>query len=260
MKRTSNLRASLVLAVFIACISCDQVNQETLENANCDGLVDGVYEFPALPANHRMSQDGVTAFWQIPAGVLECISTEGLVLTNLNYPGASLILASSSTIQNGYIAAVRTRFNGAAELETRPDRGSALVEVYKKVDPLAYGANWTEVQKGDLAFEIMYLEVIIGQYAHLEAMTPAEKHVLATALLTNLDRKKESDVHGGLGQMTTTAVMMRMMKNDKFPPFMQVYDSENPVWQGLEGFSFASAETIELVKQLSKDYLGTLKP
>lgn len=260
MKRISNLRASLVLAAFIACASCDQVNQETLENANCEGLVDGVYEFPALPANHRMSQDGVTAFWQIPAGVLECISTEGLVLTNLNYPGASLILASSSTIQNGYIAAVRTRLNGAAELEKRPDGGTALVEVYSRVDPLAYGANWTDVQKGDFSFGIMYLEVIIGQYSNLEVMTHAEKHRLVTALLKNLDRKKESEIHGGLGQATTTAVLMRMMKNDKFTPFMQVYDSNSPTWQGLEGFSFATAETIELVRQLSQDFLATLKP
>jgi hypothetical protein len=260
MKRISNLRASLVLAAFIAFISCDQVNQETLENSNCEGLVDGVYEFPALPANHRMSQEGVTEFWQIPAGILECISTEGLILTKLNYPGASLILASSSTLQNGYIAAVRSRFNGAAELERRPDRGTELVNMYETVDPLGYGANWTEVEKGNFSFGIMYLEIIIGQYANLEAMTASEKHDLASALLKNLDRKNESDIHGGLGQMTTTAVLMRMMKNDKFNPFMQVYDSSSPVWQGLEGFSFASSETVELVKRLSKDYIAILKP
>jgi hypothetical protein len=191
---------------------------------------------------------------------LECISTEGLIVTNLNYPNAGLIFASSSTIQNGYTAAVRARFNGAAELEERPDRGEALVEVYKRVDPLAYGANWTELEKGNFSFGIIYLEIIIGQYANLDAMTKAEKSILVTALLKNLERKNESDIHGALGQATTTAVLMRMMKNDEFTPFMQVYVSASPAWQGLEGFMFASEETVALVKELSQDYLEILKP
>lgn len=253
------LRFTILLGVGLL-FSCNEINQETLENSSCEGLVDGVYEFPVLPATHQFSQEGIVEFWQIPTAILECISTEGLILTKLNYPNAGLMYASSSTIQNGYIWAVQARFNGAAELEARPDRGAALVDVYKRVDPLAYGANWTGVEKGKFSFGIMYLEIIIGQYANLEAMTKAEKRILVTALLKNLDRKNKSDIHGGLGQATTTAVLMRMMKNDEFAPFMQVYVSDSQAWQGLEGFTFASVETMALVKQLSQDYLEILKP
>lgn len=259
MKTNLKLRLTILLGIGLL-FSCNEINEETLENSSCEGLVDGVYEFPVLPATHRFSQEGIVEFWQVPAAILECISTEGLILTNLNYPNAGLIFASSGTSQIGYTTFVRARFNGAAELEARPDRGAALVEVYKRVDPLAYSANWTGLEKGNFSFGIIYLEIIIGQYANLEAMTKAEKLILVNALLKNLDRKNESDIHGALGQSTTTAVLMRMMKNDEFTPFMQVYVSDSPTWQGLEGFMFASEETMALVKELSQDYLEFLKP
>lgn len=59
----------------------------------CDDLVKGVYKFPELPENNHMTSQEVTEFWDLPADICGCITTEGLIETCLDYPNLSLIMA-----------------------------------------------------------------------------------------------------------------------------------------------------------------------
>ncbi len=125
-----NRQIIILFLAIIALVSCKKKNP-------CDILVNGIYQFPELPENHNMTSQEVTEFWDLPEDICECITTEGLIETCINYPDLRLVHAGLN-IQSGYDLLVRANFRGIRELETRPDRGTYLLKKYKTIDPVGY--------------------------------------------------------------------------------------------------------------------------
>ena len=225
----------------------------------CDDLVNGVYQFPALPKNHTMTSQQVTEFWDLPQDICGCITTEGLVETCLNYPDLRLIFAGSSP-QSGYDLLVKDRFGGIRELEGRLDRGRCLLNKFQTLDPLGYDPNWEPVEIGRFTFNIYYVEIIFSQYVNLKLLTNDEKILLIETATVMYDKmKSDIEIYSLWGLECTTTLSGRLMLQDSYEPFVKTYNENELVWELLTYYGPTSWETVELVNNLSKEYLTYLK-
>lgn len=98
--------------------------------------------------------------YNIPAEILEKISTEELVKTCLSYPEWRLINAYDN-LQIGF-ANVIGLFNGFHELFKRNDAAKELIKVFEKLDPTAINTNWTPLQKGIFSFQFTRIEMLLS--------------------------------------------------------------------------------------------------
>lgn len=243
----------LFALIVLASFSCKKKDP-------CDELVNGVYQFPALPENHStMTSQEVTEYWDLPQDICGCITTEGLIETCLNYPDLRLIMAGSNP-QSGYDLLVKARFRGIRELESRPDRGTFLLKKFQTLDPLGYDPNWEPVEIGRYNFTIYNVEIIFSQYANLELLTKAEKITLLESASVIYDKMKSDVENYSLwGLECTTTLSGRLMFQDKYEPFLQVYNENSLVRELITYYGPTSWETVESVNNLSKEYLTYLK-
>ncbi|MCP4179234.1 MAG: hypothetical protein GY756_15855 [bacterium] len=246
-----NKKFILILLVIGLISSCKK------EDA-CKDLINGVYQFPELPENHGWSREQIDEFRDLPEDICNCISTEGLIETIMNYPYLSLITAGSNP-QSGYNGLVRKRFRGSRELETRPDRGTYLLKKYKTLDPLGYNPDWEPVEIGGFHFYINDFELIISQYVNLESLTKKESIELIEKALSVYEKKKtDSDEYSTWGVARPMVIVSRMMLLSDFPSFMEVYNENNAVWEVNEYYYPVTYETLEIIYNLSIEYLEIL--
>jgi len=241
----------LLTILIVGIISCSKHNP-------CDDLVGGVYQFPELPENHGMSHEEIYQFWDLPADITECISTEGLIETCFSYPELRLIMAGSNP-QSGYDKLVKARFRGIRELETRPDRATCLLKKYLAVDPLGYDPNWELVEIGRYLFSIYNLEIIFSQQANLEPLTNHEIIELLETAISIYEKKKSDLNHGLFGLECTTTLLGRLMLQEEYEPFVNVYEENYWVRELIKYYGPTSIETTELVITFSEDFLKQLK-
>jgi hypothetical protein len=223
-------------------ISCEKDNP-------CDILENGVYPFPELPEDHDMTSQEVTEYWDLPKDICDCITTEGLIETCLNYPDLRLISAGANP-QSGYDM-VAERFRGFRELSSRSDRAKYLLKKYRSIDP--------EIDRVDyLVNNIWYYQIILSQYENLEAFTNIQEKIeLIEIAIETYDKLKANKEHI-FSLSTTTVVMARLMKLDNYQPFLDVYAENDIVWKMVECY-LTTYEAVGLIYTLSKDYLQTLK-
>jgi hypothetical protein len=228
------------------------------KNDPCDVLVNGVYQFPELPANHGMTSQELQDFLDLPADITECISTPGLVETCMNFPNLMLILAGQNP-QSGY-GLVRVRFRGVRELEQRPDRSTFLLAKYKTIDPLGYDPSWEPVQIG--VYSLFYLsnfEVIFSQYINLMPLTKQEQVELIETAIDVYDKMKIAPETYSLYSLECTATLMgRLMYQNGYEPMVELYNTNYWIFELLEYYGPAGFETVELVYDLAKEYLNHL--
>ncbi|MFC4873322.1 hypothetical protein [Negadavirga shengliensis] len=249
---------SVLLMSLSSLISCEFIGG-TSDRA-CRNLENGVYKFPELPENHGMTREEIDRFWDLPEDVASCISTEGLIQTLLDYPNLRLIMAGSNSPQHGYDALIRSRFLGARELETRRDRGTKLLERYKMVDPLGYDPDWDPVDIGHyLFYQVYYVEIILSQYIHLESLSEKEKTELV-AFARGIYETKRSDTKESSvwGLATSAAILSRLMKMDGFQPFLDAYQPQDIRWSVVEGYWPTTFDVVEIIYELSEEYLNQL--
>ncbi|MCD5383068.1 hypothetical protein LR002_03015 [Candidatus Gracilibacteria bacterium] len=247
-----NKKFVLILLVVGLIGSCEK-------QSPCDVLVNGVYQFPELPENHNMTSQEVTEFWDLPENICNCITTEGLIETIMNYPELRLITAGANP-QSGYNLLVRERFRGSRELESRPDRATYLLEKYKTLDPFGYNQDWEPAKIGAFIFYINDFELIISQYVNLEPLTGEERIELIEKVLSVYEKKKSnSDKYSTWSLSRTMVIASRMMKLSDFSPFMLVYIENNAVWEVNEYYYPVTYETLDIIYNLSIEYLDNLK-
>jgi len=244
-------KRALLIILIVGIISCSK-------HSPCDDLVGGVYQFPELPENHGMSHDEIYQFWDLPADIGECISTEGLIETCLNYPELRLIMAGSNP-QSGYDKLVKARFRGIRELETRPDRGTRLLKRYLTIDPLGYNPNWELVDIGHYLFSIYNLEIIFSQQANLEPLTNHEIIKLLETAISIYEKKKSDLNHGLFGLECTTTLLGRLMLQKEYEPFINAYEENYWVRELIKYYGPTSLEITELVVTFSENFLNQLK-
>jgi len=224
----------------------------------CADLVNGVYQFPELPENHIMTSQQISEFWDLPKNICGCITTEGLIETCLNYPDLKVIWAFTDT-QSAYDLQVKEKFRGVRELETRPDRGPCLLKKYKTLDPLGYDPNWEPVEIGRYHFNIYYVEIIFSQYANLEPLTKNEKISVIETAIVIFDKTKNDLTQSSFGLGFVTTLMGRLMYQNNYEPFIQEYNKNGTIRVLIDYYGGGGNKTLELIYDLSKDYLNYLK-
>lgn len=239
------------ITLLILLISCD-------ENP-CDNLKNGAYKFPEVPDEHDMNSEEVYDFVDLPKDISECITTEGLLETCLNYPYLSLIYAGYS-LQSGYSDLVSENFRGVRELEQRTDRGTCLLNKYLTFDPIGYDINWESAEIGKYKLTFLSFEVIFSQYVNLEALTEDEIIKTVERAINIYDITMDNiERHSILDLYCVTTLLSRIMYIENYESFLEIYDIDDNVWRLTEFYGPVNLETVELVYNLSLDYLEYLK-
>jgi hypothetical protein len=141
----------LILTIPLLCLFCRCANDlpaEPIPPGYWPAVADA-YVYPEGVTATVTSGEELRDAYQLPADVLESISTAGLIRSFLDYPllisyGLSSAL---SPIRNSYL--VYAQCNSIEELDRRPDRAEALLAYYKAVNPAIFKVD-------DLPLEILY--------------------------------------------------------------------------------------------------------
>jgi hypothetical protein len=176
------------------------------------------YVFPVKPGTEQWKQfktgQAMVDASQVPAEVLQRMSTEGLVETCLSYPLLFDIFAANN-LQIGF-QAVASSFNGLQELLRRPDAGRVLFKVYQTMDPEAVLSKEPSKQAA-FTFEFAHVELLLAQPAILNKLTPTERKLLTKESFAKFKAKDNHlDTFGGFGELTTALVLGRILEKDEF--------------------------------------------
>lgn len=131
------------------------------------------WEFPIKPGTPEWrklnTQSLKVQACQIPNDLLCNITTEKLVKLYLDYP-LLINITAFSTFHAG-IENLRNNFNGINELLSRNGSSELILEEYIKSNPNNIMNEWTEFQKGQFAFRIISLELILAQKEVLDKLS-----------------------------------------------------------------------------------------
>ena len=148
--------------------------------------IDEPYDFPLQPGmpewvDLKTHTDRLNAL-QIPEDILKRMTTKSLLETCLNYPMFGDVIAYN-TIKTG-IREVINNFNGFTELLKRKDVYILLSERFFSFDPSAINEEWPLIKKGGYPFELIKIELLLGQDIILESANYENKiSLLKEALL-----------------------------------------------------------------------------
>lgn len=221
--KTITISLLIIIAVSISINAQDYINIARSKNIDA-------YEFPIKPGTPEWgvlsSHTEMLEVCQIPEQILSNMSTEGLILTCLNYPMSRDMLAFKN-LQYG-VEIVISNFNGLRELLGRPDRSVKLLEVYRGMNPEGFDQEWTLVQKGKYAFEFVYIEILLSQDIIISNLKKSDKHLLLRECLLKFDSKqKYHEVYGIHSLKTTGLIIGRIVQKENFKPFKQkIFENE----------------------------------
>jgi len=220
--------------------------------------VSGVYDYPVKPGTAAWKALGshveMLKVCQIPDSNLTKMSTTDLVETVLNYP-LFLDALAYNWPQQGFDA-VSGQFNGLQELLKRPDAGTVLLAKYKAMDPKTLGQDWTDLQKGGYAFKFMYIEMLLAQPTILNRLTAEQEQELVREQLVKTDAKRQSEIYGGLSQVSSLWVIARVLEQVNYAPFMNAI-AANSYYRGfVDKGSFADDTILLNIIKQAQGYLG----
>lgn len=193
-----------------------------------DSLLD-VYEYPIKPGtpewrNLKSGAEMIETL-QIPDSILSKMSTEGLVVTCLNYPSLWHMGAYDS-YQRG-VEIVMKRFNGFVELSKRADAGTFLMKEYLKLDPDDLDPDWSAIQKGGFQFQFMHLEMILSQRQFLEKLSHDERIALLKNSLDKYTAKVFSESYKSTFIWKTNVLLIgRILLVEEDSEFKNRYDHD----------------------------------
>jgi hypothetical protein len=240
----------LILFLFIS-LGCEKKNP-------CKDLQNGIFISPELPANQTMTSAQVNNYLDMPKDIAECISTEGLIESILNYPFVGLISAGS-TSQSGYVL-LKSKYRGLSELEKRGDRGKCLLKKYQSRDPLDFDKSWELVKIGKYLLTGFYLEVILSQYINLRDLDTQDFKNMFLRSLEGYDLENtEPDYFGYAGLAFSTATLARMMLINNYEPFVSLYNTDDIVFSFTETYSPDDPSLIELIHEMALEYSKKIK-
>lgn len=183
-----------------------------------------VYDYPIKPGTDEWAalrnNDHKIEVCQIPEDILENMSTEGLTETVLDYPLLFGMMAYS-TVQYGFDK-VSSDFNGLQELLNREDGGSEIMALYCATDPAAIEDDWTDIEKGEYAINLMHIEIILAQEEILDSLTSTQLRVLVEECLIKYHQKQQvPEAYGNYGLQSTLRLMGRVLEHENYGPFME---------------------------------------
>lgn len=172
------------------------------------------YDFPIKPGSAKWQsfksvQDMYDAC-QIPSDILKNLSTKALIQTCLNYP-ASAVLLIHNTPQQGF-EEWKQKFNGIQELYKREDAVPELLSIYSAFDVSGYYNLVSDNQKGEHAFRLKIIEIIIVQNDVINKLiTSQQKQLLKSCLLKY--EKMETNEGFGFANLESTGRIISKISN-----------------------------------------------
>lgn len=216
------------------------------------------YDFPIRPGTDEWralgSHDDMVEACQIPEKLLREMSTEGLIETVLNYPLFMDMLAYND-LQVGFDA-VAFQFNGLNELLNRADAGSKLLMRYKTIAPEALGENWTSEQKGEYAFRLAYVEILLAQKNILSNLSKNElTNLLSEALHKYQQKMRLPETYGYLSIQSTVFLMGRVLNQIGYGPFDKVVQENEHIQEFLTKGSPIPVSNLNEITALVYEFL-----
>lgn len=215
----------------------------------------GIYLYPEKPSGITFLE--ALEFYKIPENVLPCISTDALVQTCISYPEIGLIWTRNS-LQQGFDY-VKSNCNGFEELLKRSDGYSEIVTAYKQLSVEVNWSSWTDLEIGFYIFDIIYHELFLAQNEILLNLSKDQKSELFKLVLDNQKLKFDLvEFYGITGMTSSLAILAKIMYNDQYQPFMKEYQINEPLRLQTSFIKILDSGLIEIITNLSDEYLKTL--
>lgn len=230
---------------------------EACDKNPCDDLDNGVYIYPEK--SEGMSQEEAIILYKIPTPILECISTQGLVETCINYPEFRLMWAHPN-LQGGFDW-VEDMCNGFEELWSREYKYRELMSLYPGVNFERDWDAYTDLENGRYLDMLNRYEVILAQDEILFNLSPSQKTDFFRFML-DLQKQKYSQMEklfGTVGMEATNGILSRIMYNDNYPMFMEEFDKDETLQIHVWYLKILNIEIITKVIDLSENYLKILE-
>lgn len=216
----------------------------------------GIYIYPEKPSGITFLE--ALEFYKIPENVLRCISTDALVQTCISYPEIGLIWTRNS-LQQGFDF-VKSNCNGFAELLNRSDGYSEIVNDYKQLDINRNWNSYSVLENGHYIVNIIYHELFLAQNEILLNLSKDQKSELFKLVLDNQKSKFDLvEFYGITGMTSSLAILARIMYNDQYQPFMEEYKINEPLRIETTIILILDSDLVEIITNLSDEYLKTLK-
>jgi len=239
----------LILCIFIVACCARQPSATSDTDAYHYPVTPGSAEWKAFTSHDQMLQAS-----QVPASTLKKMSTEGLVVTVMNYPlyGEMLVY---NTPQQGFDA-VKSRFNGLQQLLRRDDAGVELLASYCKMDPLAVDESWGDAQKGKYSFVFTHIETMLAQDAILVKLTKSQLQELLAVSLEKYDEKQQHEIYGGGSLTSTLWVMGKALQKAGDPSFTEQVQQNTRLQRFLADGFFPDDAVVDAIISSTEKYLG----
>jgi len=222
----------------------------------CKDVDRGVYIYPEKP-------DGITfheavEFYKIPDDIVRCMYTVELFQTCISYPEIRLIWTQNG-LQLGFDY-VKGLCNGFGEILKRSDAYPVIVKAYQELDIEGNWSTWTDLEIGYYMVNIINHELFLAQNEILMSLTKAQKIELFELTLNKQKEKTELiEYYGTVGSESSTAILARIMYNDKYQPFMEEYNNRELLRLHIEIIKILDSDLIPIITNLSEEYFKTLK-
>lgn len=190
---------------------------------------------------------------QIPQNVLAQMKTKDLVEACLNYPLLRDIMAFNF-LQDG-INKLTENFKGFNELLIREDAAKLLILKYQKIKPGEFNKSWSLIQKGDYAFNIMAIEILLSQRELLNTLSKNEKKELVKQLLKNFEEKNDPEVYGSLSQMTIGLCLIRILEQEESMINIPTNISNNDLILFSEKANLQNAQLLPSIIIMAEDFI-----
>ena len=220
-----------------------------------------VYDFPVKPGTPEWERlqtykEKLNAY-NIPDKLLAVMNTGDLVQTCLNYPEFRLIMTRNS-LQQGYDY-LKTIFNGFSELEKRSDAGAELIKEYKKFNPAEIRSYDTPVKRGEFAFKITYVEILLAQKPMLSGLDKTSKKELIKTVVFNYEIiKKMPENYATFGLLTPTLMLGRLLDISNQEDFKNIKLKSNKLRYFIVNSELLDEATLTDILACSKKYLNQL--
>jgi hypothetical protein len=217
----------------------------------------GVYIYSEKPDDITFLE--ALEFYKIPGNILKCIYTKELFQTCLSYPEIRMIWTRNS-LQQGFDY-VKGNCNGFGELLRRSDGYPVIVNAYKELNIEGNWSSWTDLEIGNYIVNIIYHELFLAQNEILWSLTKDQKIELFQLALDNQKLKFElrEEYYGVVGMESSLVILARIMYNDQYQPFMDEYANRELLRFHISNISIRDWDLIDIITNLSEDYLITLK-
>jgi len=214
----------------------------------------GVYNWPLKPGmpewKELKTHDEMLEVLQIPAEMLQNMTTKDLAQTCLNYPLFSDIWAFNS-LQDG-MERVIAGFNGLQEFLKRNDAGLELCAIYKTMNPHNFDKSWSNLQKGKYTAKFAKIEILLTQEAILLSLKQNDRFLLLQETVNKQKAMQQYPMYDRRNQEPNAYLMGKTMQKDNSALINQVSQQKPDLQAFLQQGSMASKDTIDEIVSIAQ--------